>query len=209
MSRHSSALLLLLGLSSPGAAQAPSPVPWTLAIGDFTIYGRTTYTPTIVLRPRIVYDTTRGVDSARVVDSVRAAATVRGGFAAGLGTWPTEAYCSGPMSAAMQQVDPRVLLARLQLAARCGGRAITQAEIAAWAEYTPGEAAGRSAGCPGDAGLGRAAPAARAAARLCVGPVRDPEGRRPGILRPCGDDRAAAGAQGGDGGEHGELVCGG
>jgi hypothetical protein len=124
MSRHSSALLLLLGLASPGAAQAPSPVPWTLAIGDFTIYGRTTYTPTIVLRPRIVYDTTRGVDSARVVDSVRAAAKVRDGFAAGLSTWPTEAYCSGPMSAAMQQVDPRVLLARLQLAARCGVRLV-------------------------------------------------------------------------------------
>ena len=124
MSRHCSALLLLLGLASPGAAQAPSPAVWTLEIGDFTIYGRTTYTPTIVLRPRVVYDTTWAVDSARVVDSVRTAARARGGFAAGLSTWPTEAYCSGPMSAAMQQVDPRVLLARLQLAERCGVRLV-------------------------------------------------------------------------------------
>jgi hypothetical protein len=124
MPRHSSALLLLLGLASPGAAQAPSPAIWTLEIGDFTIFGRTTYTPTAVLRPRVVYDTTWTVDSARVVDSVRAAPKPRGGFAAGLSTWPTDAYCSGPMSAAMQQVDPRVLLARLQLAARCNVRLV-------------------------------------------------------------------------------------
>ena len=124
MSRPSSALLLLLGLASPGAAQAPSPVAWTLAIGDFTIYGRTTYSPTIILRPRIVYDTAHVVDSARVVDSVRAAGKSHTGFAAGLSTWPTDSYCAGPMSAAMQQVDPRVLLGRLQLAARCNVRLV-------------------------------------------------------------------------------------
>ena len=124
MPRHSSALLLLLGLASPGAAQAPSPAVWTLNIGEFTIYGRTTYTRTVVLRPRIVYDTAYALDSARVVDSVRAAARTGGGFAAGLSAWPTDAYCSGPMSAAMQQVDPKALLARLQLAARCNVRLV-------------------------------------------------------------------------------------
>ena len=64
--------LLLLGLASPGIAQTPSPAPWTLASGDFTIYGHTDYVPIIRLLPRIVYDTGRSLDSARVVDSVRA-----------------------------------------------------------------------------------------------------------------------------------------
>jgi hypothetical protein len=94
MSHRCSALLLLLGLASPAAVQA------------HTVFARTTHT-----------------DSARV-DSVRAAASGRGGFAAGLSTWPTEAYCAGPMSATMQQVDPRLLLSRLQLAARCNVRLI-------------------------------------------------------------------------------------
>ncbi len=124
MSRPYSALLLLLGLASPGAAQAPDPAVWTLAIGDYTIYGRTTYTPTLTLRPRVVYDTVPALDSTRVVDSVRAAARSHAGFAAGLSTWPTDAYCSGLMSAAMQQVDPRVLLGRLQLAHRCNVRLV-------------------------------------------------------------------------------------
>ena len=124
MSRPCPALLLVLGLASPGAAQAPDPVTWSLAIGDFTIYGRTTYTPTITLRPRIVYDTARGLDSIRLVDSVRAGAGDHAGFAAGLSTWPMDAYCSGPMSAAMQQVDPRVVLGRIQHAARCNVRLV-------------------------------------------------------------------------------------
>jgi hypothetical protein len=124
MSRHCSALLLLLGLASPGAAQAPNPAAWTLALGDYTVFGHTTYTPTVVLRPRIVFDTAHGVDSARVVDSVRAAVKSHVGFAAGLSTWPTDAYCAGPMSAAMQQVDPRALIGRLQLAARCNVRLV-------------------------------------------------------------------------------------
>src|SRR5687768_4529441 len=84
MSRSCSVLLLLLGLASAGAAQAPNPVPWTLALGAFTIFGHTTYNPTVVLVPRVVYDTAHGLDSARVVDSVRAAAKKSVGFAAGL-----------------------------------------------------------------------------------------------------------------------------
>ena len=127
MSRPCAGLLLLLALSSTGAAQAPNPVTWTLAVGDFTIFGKTTYSPTVILRPRIVYDTAHGLDSARVVDSVRAAAKPapdRGDFPAGLSTWPTDQYCGGMMSAAMQQVDPRALLARLQLAARCKVRLV-------------------------------------------------------------------------------------
>src|SRR5918996_2779928 len=114
MSRPSSALLLLLGLASSASAQAPNPAAWTLALGDFTIYGHTTYTPTFVLLPRIVFDTAHGVDSARVVDSVRAAATSSAGFAAGLSTWPEASYCAGPVTAAMQQLDPRAMLKRGQ-----------------------------------------------------------------------------------------------
>jgi hypothetical protein len=124
MSRPCSALLLLLGLASPGTAQAPSPTAWTLASGDFTIYGHTNYTPTLLLLPRIVYDTARGVDSARMVDSVRAAAKKPAGFAAGLTRWPADFYCGGAASAAMQSLDPRALLDRIQLAARCGVRLV-------------------------------------------------------------------------------------
>jgi hypothetical protein len=127
MSRSCAGLFLLLAVSSPGTAQAPNPITWTLAVGDFTIFGKTTYSPTVILRPRIVYDTAHGLDSARVVDSVRAAAKPapnRGAFPAGLSTWPTDQYCGGMMSAAMQQVDPRALLGRLQLAARCNVRMV-------------------------------------------------------------------------------------
>ena len=45
-------------------------------------------------------------------------------FAIGMSTWPTELYCSGPMSAAMQQVPPQDVLRRIQLASRCGVRLI-------------------------------------------------------------------------------------
>jgi hypothetical protein len=45
-------------------------------------------------------------------------------FAVGMSTWPTEWYCSGPMSAAMQQVPPQEVLRRIQLASRCGVRLI-------------------------------------------------------------------------------------
>jgi hypothetical protein len=45
-------------------------------------------------------------------------------FAVGMSTWPTEWYCSGPMSAAMQQVPPQEVLRRVQLASRCGVRLV-------------------------------------------------------------------------------------
>ena len=124
MSRPCSALLVLLTIASQGAAQAPGPIAWTLAVGDYTIYGRTTYSPTITVRPRIVLDTLRSYDSTQVVDSVRAAAKSSAGFAIGLSRWPAESYCSGLMSAAMQQVDPRALLERLRLARRCNVRVV-------------------------------------------------------------------------------------
>jgi hypothetical protein len=124
MSRPSPALLLLLGLASTGTAQAPTPADWTFASGDFTVYGHTEYTPTLIPIPRIVYDTARGVDSARVVDSVRTAATDPAGFAAGLSGWPADLYCGGLTSATMQSLDPRALLDRVQLAARCGVRLV-------------------------------------------------------------------------------------
>jgi hypothetical protein len=47
-----------------------------------------------------------------------------GQFAIGLSAWPVGSYCSGPMSAAMQQVPPREVLRRIQLAARCGVRLV-------------------------------------------------------------------------------------
>jgi hypothetical protein len=122
MSRASTALLLLLGLASAGAAQSPGTAAWTFDLGDYTIHGHTTYNSTLVLIPRIVFDTVRGVDSTRVVDSVALAKKHTAGFAAGLSAWPTESYCAGPVTAAMQQVDPRALLGRLQLAARCNVR---------------------------------------------------------------------------------------
>ena len=103
MSRPCSVLLLLLGLTSPAAAQTASPTAWTLASGDFTIYGHTDYTPTSTLRPRIVYDTVRGLDSARIVDSVRLASTSLPGLAAGLSAWPAGFYCDGPASATVQR----------------------------------------------------------------------------------------------------------
>ena len=45
-------------------------------------------------------------------------------FAIGMSAWPTEWYCSGPMSAAMQQVPPQEVLRRIQLASRCGVRLV-------------------------------------------------------------------------------------
>ncbi|MGI9040418.1 MAG: hypothetical protein ACR2HK_04815, partial [Gemmatimonadales bacterium] len=124
MSRPRSALFLLLGLASPAAAQTASLAAWTLASGDFTIYGHTNSTPTVTLRPRIVYDTARGTDSARVVDSVRVTGTKPAGLAAGLSAWPADHYCGGITSGAMQSLDPRALLGRIQLAAGCGVRLV-------------------------------------------------------------------------------------
>ncbi len=124
MSRPSSALFLLLGLAAPAAAQAPSPVAWDLAVGDYTIFGHTVYTPTTIIKPRVVFDTARALDSARVVDSVRAATRPRATFAAGLSAWPESSYCAGPATGVMQQLDPRAVLRRIQRAAECGVRLV-------------------------------------------------------------------------------------
>jgi hypothetical protein len=120
-------ILFLLGLASPAAAPAQmlGPSTWTLASGDFTIFGHTEYTPTFVLLPRIVYDTSRRLDSLRTVDSVRlASATVTNRFAAGLTAWPTDLYCGGIASGTMQTLDARYLLPQIQLAARCNVRIV-------------------------------------------------------------------------------------
>lgn len=124
MSRPRVVLFLLLGLTGPSAAQTASPIAWTLASGDYTIFGHTSYTPTLTLMPRLVYDTAHGVDSARVVDSVAPTRSGIAGFAAGLNAWPEELYCGGLTSATVQPLDPRAVLARVQLAARCGVRLV-------------------------------------------------------------------------------------
>jgi len=46
------------------------------------------------------------------------------GLAAGMSAWPADFYCGGPTSAAMQPLDPRAVLRRVQLAARCGVRLV-------------------------------------------------------------------------------------
>ena len=124
MSRIRIAALLLLGAASPLAAQAPAPTAWTLASGSYTVYGHTIYLATKVLVPRIVYDTAQRLDSARMVDSVRAAASEHRGLAAGMSAWPADSYCSGPLSGTMQPLEPRHLLTRIQLAARCDFRLV-------------------------------------------------------------------------------------
>ncbi|MBA3894781.1 MAG: hypothetical protein H0X69_14035 [Gemmatimonadales bacterium] len=62
-------------------------------------------------------------DGSRVEDTLRAGRHA-GQFAIGMSAWPVGSYCSGPMSAAMQQVHPREVLRRVQLAARCGVRLV-------------------------------------------------------------------------------------
>lgn len=115
---------LLLGLTGPSVAQTASPIAWTLASGDYTIFGHTDYTPTVAIIPRIVYDSAPGLDSARVVDSVAPTRNRIAGFAAGLNAWPESLYCGGPTSATAQPLEPRQVLARIQLAARCGVRLV-------------------------------------------------------------------------------------
>jgi hypothetical protein len=125
MSHPSTTLLLLAGLASPLESQSASTAAWTIASGEFVVHGHTVYTASLTLVPRIVYDTAHRLDSARVVDSVRSpAAAGATGLAAGLSAWPADAYCAGPATAAMQSLDPRALLGRIQLAARCGVRLI-------------------------------------------------------------------------------------
>ncbi len=121
-------LLSLSGLASSAPGQAANTAGWTIAVGDFTIYGHTDYAPTITLIPRIVFDTARGTDSTRVVDSVRAtpAPPPSGtlGFAAGMSQWPEASYCAGPTSAATKPLAPGAVVGRIQLAARCGVRLV-------------------------------------------------------------------------------------
>ena len=58
-------------------------------------------------------------------DSVRPARTADGtGFTAGFDGWPADFYCGGVTSGAMQTLNPRALLSRIQLAARCGVRLV-------------------------------------------------------------------------------------
>lgn len=69
----------------------------------------------------------RSQDRAGAEDAVQAEARrVEHGrqFAIGMSAWPTQWYCSGPMSAAMQQVPPKEVLRRVQLASRCGVRLV-------------------------------------------------------------------------------------
>jgi len=108
---------------TPAVAQSATPIEWSYDLGDFTIFGHTTYNETVLLLPRVVYDTSRALDSARVVDSIRAGA-VRGGLAAGLNQWPTDRFCLGPVSATMLPLDPATVLERVRLAARCGVRLV-------------------------------------------------------------------------------------
>jgi hypothetical protein len=117
---------LLLGLATPllAQAQAPEPAVWTVASGDYTVYGRTIYTAVRALVPRIVFDTAHRMDSTRVVDSVRAGASEHAGLAAGMSAWPADSYCGGPLSGAMQPLEAHQLLARVQLAAECSFRLV-------------------------------------------------------------------------------------
>jgi hypothetical protein len=124
MFRSCSTLLVVLGLAEWAAGQAPGTATWNLPVGDYTIYGYTTYTPTVTLLPRIVFDTARGMDSTRFVDSVTASRKSGAAFAAGLSAWPEESYCAGPATATFRQMDPRNILARLRRAADCGVRVV-------------------------------------------------------------------------------------
>jgi hypothetical protein len=129
MLRPTVVLLSLLGLASSAPGQAANTSGWTIAVGEFTIYGHTDYTPTITLIPRVVFDTARGSDSTRVVDSVRATPAPPSpsgtlGFAAGMSQWPEASYCAGPTTAATQPLAPSAVLRRIQLAARCGMRLV-------------------------------------------------------------------------------------
>jgi hypothetical protein len=118
-------VFLLFGLTRPASAQSVDPISWTLASGDFTIFGHTDYKLTVTLLPRIIFDTARGMDSLRTVDSVQLArAADLSGFTAGLSSWPADFYCGGVTTGAMQSLDPNALLSRLQLAARCGVRLV-------------------------------------------------------------------------------------
>jgi len=127
MSRSISILILVLLAATPGptGAQSAGTAAWTIASGEYTIYGHTDYSPAVLVLPRIVWDTSHGIDSARAVDSVRPTPKPPDpGLAAGMSAWPRELYCSGATSAAMQPLAPSDVVGRLQLAARCGMRLV-------------------------------------------------------------------------------------
>jgi hypothetical protein len=126
MSRSTSVLFIVLLAATPGrtGAQSATTAGWTIASGEYTIYGHTDYSPTLVILPRLVWDTTRALDSARTVDSVRTTPALAAVFAAGLIDWPADSYCSGPTTGVLLTVAPRVLMAKVQLAARCGVRLV-------------------------------------------------------------------------------------
>ncbi|HEX6615007.1 MAG TPA: hypothetical protein VF046_01765 [Gemmatimonadales bacterium] len=124
MPRSNLTALLLLALAGPGAAQTAGTTAWTVAVGDYLLFGHTDYVSTFKLIPRIVYDTAPALDSSRVVDSVRTAGAESHGLAAGLSAWPADFYCDGVTTGALQQIDPRAVLERVQLAARCGVRLV-------------------------------------------------------------------------------------
>jgi len=77
-----------------------------------------THPATAQLVPRrLPADSIRPVrQGAEVVDNT--------GFTSGLSNWPPGLYCSGLTNAAMETLNPRALLSRLQLAARCGVRLV-------------------------------------------------------------------------------------
>ena len=62
MSRSTSVLLLVLlaATSGPTGAQSATTAGWTIASGDYTIYGHTDYIPAILVLPRLAWDTTHG-----------------------------------------------------------------------------------------------------------------------------------------------------
>lgn len=126
MSRLTSVLWTVLLAATPGgtSAQSATTAAWTIASGEYTIFGHTDYTPTLVILPRLVWDTTRALDSARTVDSVRTTPEPATVFAAGLIDWPADSYCSGPTTGVLLTVEPRVLVSKVQLAARCGVRLV-------------------------------------------------------------------------------------
>jgi hypothetical protein len=66
--------------------------------------------------------TDRPLASPPVPDSGQAPAAR--GLAAGVSAWPANMYCSGPMTGTMQPLDPRTVLPRIQLAAKCGLRLV-------------------------------------------------------------------------------------
>ena len=54
----------------------------------------------------------------------RAQAAGSTGFTAGFGDWPPDLYCSGLTNGAMETLNPKVVLRRIQRAAQCGVRLV-------------------------------------------------------------------------------------